>query len=283
MILVTGATGTIGSATVNALKARGARFKVAARSPDRLAGQGVETVPFDWDKPQTFGPALGGVEKLFLLTPNTTDQQARYVQALVDASKKAGVKHIVRLSVMGANAEPGILLGRMHRESEKLIEGSGLAWTMLRPTFFMDNFLNYYGVDPRKDCTLHLAHGQGKAVWVDGRDVGEVAAAALTSTGHEGKAYELTGPQALGAAEACAILTEVLGHKYTYVELPAEQARKAMEDSQTPAWMVQGFSELSALIRNGQSATPASGVKDALGRPPRGFRDFAKDLAAGNR
>jgi uncharacterized protein YbjT (DUF2867 family) len=283
MILVTGATGTIGSATVKALKAKGARFKVAARSPDKLQAKGVETVPFDWDQPESFGPALQGVTKLFLLTPNTTDQQARYVQALVDASKKAGVKHIVRLSVMGADAEPGILLGRMHRASEKIIEGSGIAWTMLRPTFFMDNFLNYYGVDPKKDCTIHLAHGQGKAVWVDGRDVGEVAAAALTGPGHEGKAYHLTGPEALGTSEALAILGEALGHKYTYVAIPAEQARKAMEDSQTPAWMVQGFSELSALIRDGYSATPATGVKDALGRPPHSFRDFAKDIAAGNR
>lgn len=283
MILVTGATGTIGTATVKALKAKGARFKVAARSPDKLKGQGVETTAFDWDKPETFAPALQGVEKVFLLTPNTTDQQARYTQALVDASKKAGVKHIVRLSVMGADAEPGILLGRMHRESEKIIQGSGMAWTMLRPTFFMENFLNYYGADPKRDSTVYLAQGQGKAVWVDGRDVGEVAAAALTDTGHVGKTYDLTGPEALGAAEVLAILGEALGHKYTYVDVPPEQERKAMEDAQTPAWMVQGLSELNALVRNGQVATPTSGVKDALGRPPRSFRDFAKYVAAGSR
>lgn len=283
MILVTGATGTIGSATVNALKAKGARFKVGARSPDKLEGQGVETVLFDWEKPETFGPALRGVEKIFLLTPNTTDQQTQYTKALVDASKGAGVQHIVRLSVMGADAEPGVLLGRMHRESEKAIQASGIAWTMLRPTFFMENFLNYYGIDPKKDGTAYLAYGQGKAVWVDGRDVGEVAAVALTSRGHEGKAYNLTGPEALGAAEVLAILGEALGHKYTYVDIPEEQARKSMQDMHMPEWMVTAFLELDRMIRNGSATTPASGVKEVLGRPPRSFKDFAKGLAARKR
>jgi uncharacterized protein YbjT (DUF2867 family) len=282
MILVTGATGTIGSATLKGLKAKGARFKVAARSPDKLKGQGVEAVSFDWDKPETYGPALQGVEKVFLLTP-ISDKQVQYAQMLVDAAKNAGVKHMVKLSVMGVEAEPGISFGRLHRGAEKAIQGSGLAWTMLRPTFFMDNFVNYYGVDPKKDSTVYLPHGQGKAVWVDGRDVGEVAAAVLAGTGHEGKAYDLTGPEALGAAEALAILGEALGHKYTYVDVPEEAARKAMQDMQMPDWIVQGFLELHMIIRSGWSATPAQGVKEVLGRPPRSFKEYAKDLAAGNR
>ncbi|WP_224247788.1 SDR family oxidoreductase [Hyalangium gracile] len=280
MILVTGGTGTIGSSTVKALQAKGARFKVGARSPDKLKGQGVETVLFDWDKPETFGPALQGVEKVFLLTP-VSDKQTQYTQALVDAAKKAGVKHIVKLSVMGADAEPGISLGRLHRSSEKAIKDSGIAWTMLRPTYFMENFFNFYGADPKKDSTVYTTHGNGKAVWVDGRDVGEVAAAVLTGKGHEGKAYELTGPEALDSAEALTILGEALGRKYTHVPVPEEAGRKAMKDQHMPDWIVDGLSELAALIRNGWAATPATGVKDVLGRPPRTFKEYAKDYAAG--
>ena len=149
-------------------------------------------------------PALQGVEKVFLLTP-ISDKQMQYTQALVDAAKKAGVKHIVKLSVIGADAEPGIALGRSTGMREA-IKDSGLAWTMLRPTFFMENFINYYGADPKKDGTVYAAHGQGKACWVDGRDIGEVAAAVLTGKGHEGKTYELTGPRALGDGEVLAIL-----------------------------------------------------------------------------
>ena len=170
---VTGATGTIGSATVQALKDKGAKFKVGARSPDKLKGQGVEAVLFDWDKPETYGPALKGVEKVFLLPP-TSDKQVEYTQKLVDEAKKAGVKHIVKLSVIGADAKPGIILGRQHLEGEKVIQASGLAWTMLRPTFFMDNFVNYYGADPKKDSTMYASYGdkQGLLGGLPGRGRG---------------------------------------------------------------------------------------------------------------
>lgn len=280
MILVTGGTGTIGSSTVKALQAKGARLKVGTRSPDKLKGQGVEAVQFDWDKPETFGPALQGVEKVFVLTP-ISEKQTQYTKSLVDAAKKAGVKHIVKLSVMGADAEPGILLGRMHRDSEKAIQDSGLAWTLLRPTFFMENFFNYYGVDPKKDSTVYAAHGQGKAVWVDGRDIGEVAAAVLTGKGHEGKAYDITGPEALDTSEVLKLIGQTLGHQYTYVPIPDEAARKAMTDMHMPGWMVDGMAELAGLIRNGWAATPATSVKEVLGRPPRSFQEYLKDYAAG--
>lgn len=282
MILVTGATGTIGSSTVKALKAKGAAFKVGARSPDKLKGQGVETALFDWDKPETYGPALQGVDKVFVLTP-LAEKQVEYTQLLVNAAKKAGVKHIVKLSVMGVDAEPGITFGRMHRDSEKVIKDSGIAWTMLRPTFFMDNYFNYYGVDPKKDSTVYAPRGQGKAAWVDARDIGEVAAVVLTHPGHENKAYDLTGPEALGDNEVLAILSQALGHKYTYVDVPEEAARKSMQDMQMPAWIVQGFLELNMIIRNGWSSSTSTSVKDVLGRPARSFKDYAKDYAAGDR
>jgi len=124
MILVTGATGTIGSSTVKALKAKSAKFKVGVRSPEKAKGLGVETVLFDWDKPETFGPALQGVEKVFLLTP-TSDKQDQYAKSLVDAAKTAGVKHIVKLSVIGVDAEPNIYFGRQHKAAEKAMKDSG--------------------------------------------------------------------------------------------------------------------------------------------------------------
>lgn len=282
MIFVTGATGTIGSSLVNALKAKGASFKVGTRSPDKLKPLAVQTALFDWDKPSTFGPALQGVEKLFVLTP-VSEKQAEYTKELVEAAKKAGVKHVVKLSVMGVDAEPGITFGRHHREGEKAIKNSGLAWTMLRPTFFMENFFNYYGVDPKKDGDVYLAYGEGKACWLDGQDVAEVAAAVLTGKGHEGKAYDLTGPEALGAAEVLAILGQALGRKYNYVPVPEEAVRKALADKGAPQWMIDGFAELDGLIWNGWSATPAQGVQEVLGRPPRSFRDYADGIATGKR
>lgn len=279
MILVTGATGSVGAATVKALQSTGAAFKVAVRSPDKAKALGAEGVAFDWDKPETFLPAFQGVKKLFLLTP-VTQFQVGHTLDVVAAAKRAGVQHIVKLSVIGADSEPGIALGRQHFAAEKELKASGIAWTFLRPTFFMQNFVNYYGVNPKQDGPVYLAHGTSKASWVDVRDVGEVAAKVLATPGHEGKAYDLTGGEALSSAEALAILGEALGRKYNYVEVPPEAVRKSMEDSKAPLWMVDGFGELDFLIRAGYASAVAPGVKQVLGREPRTFRQYAQDSAA---
>jgi uncharacterized protein YbjT (DUF2867 family) len=278
MILVTGGTGTIGKATVAALQAAGQRFKVAARSPREIKQRGVEAVTLDWSELDTYLPAMQRVDKLFLLTPNS-ERQVGYVVQAIAAAKRAGVKHIVRLSVMGADADPGIILGRLHFAAERELKLSGIAWTMLRPTFFMQNFINYYGVHPNKGGEIHLPHGRGKAAWVDARDVGEAAAKVLSTEGYEGKTFDLTGPEALTTEEVLAILSEVLGHKYKYVDVPEDAARKAMEGSKIPLWLVDAFMELHALVRNGHAATLADGVQSILGREPRSVRDWARSLA----
>jgi len=278
MILVTGASGTVGSATVAALKAKGVDFRVGSRSPEKAKALGAPAVELDWDRPETLARAVAGVEKAFLLTP-ISDQLESLTRAFVDAAKQAGVRHVVKLSAMGAGPE-SIALGRQHGAGEEVIQSSGLDWTMVQPTSFAQNFLNYYGVDPEKDSTVYLPLGEGKASWVDARDVGEVAAAVLTDDGHQGKTYVLTGPEAVGAAEALAMLSEALGHTYTYVDVPEDAARKAMTDSGVPAWLVTAYSELNSVIKNGYASGVAPGVKQVLDRDGRTFAEFARDLAA---
>jgi uncharacterized protein YbjT (DUF2867 family) len=278
MILLTGATGTIGQATMVALRAANAAFKVAARNPAQLHALGVPSVAFDWDQLGSYLPALHGVDRLFLLTPNS-ERQVGYILQAVAAAKRAGVRHIVRVSVMGADAEPGIVLGRQHIAAEREIRASGIGWTILRPTFFMDNFIRYYGVDPHKDSQVYLPNGDGKAAWVDPADVGEVAARALCTDRHAGSVIDLTGPELLSTAEALSVLGAVLGHRYTYVDVPGQAAREAMEKTGMPAWLVDAFLELNALIRHGHAATLASGVEQVLGRPPRSMREWAARLA----
>jgi uncharacterized protein YbjT (DUF2867 family) len=280
MILLTGATGTIGKATLSALRAAGAQVRVATRAPDKIRQQGVEAVAFDWDKLDSYRPAMEGADKLFLLTPNS-ERQVGYVLQAVAIAKRVGIKHIVRLSVLGADAEPGVILGRQHLAAEKEIRHSGIAWTVLRPTFFMDNFTNYYGVNPNADGQVFLPNGDGKAAWTDPDDVGEAAARVLTGQGYEGKVFDLTGPEALSTAEALALIGEELGHKYTYVDVPEDAARKAMEDSRMmPEWLVDAFLELNAVVRHGYSANVTTGLKDLLGRAPHSVRDWARRLAA---
>jgi uncharacterized protein YbjT (DUF2867 family) len=278
MILVTGATGTIGKATLAALQGAGQPFKIGVRNPAAISATGIDTVKLDWDDRDSYLPAMQGIEKLFLLTPNSEHQLGYLVQAIA-AAKRAGLKHIVRLSVMGADADPGIIIGRLHFAAEREIKASGIAWTVLRPTFYMQNFINYYGVNPQKDGEVYLPNGRGKAAWVDARDVGAAAAKVLTTSGYEGKVFDLTGPEALSTEEALAILSEELGHRYTYVDVPEEAARKAMEDMKMPLWLVDGFMELHALIKQGHAETVTDGVRTILGRDPSTLHEWAKSLA----
>jgi uncharacterized protein YbjT (DUF2867 family) len=280
MILVTGGTGTVGSATVRALKAKRAAFKVGTRDPGKTKANGTRAVELDFERPDTVAFALERVSRVFSLTP-VSEQPERYVETLVSRAKRAGVKHIVRLSVIGADPASPFLFARQHGAAEEIVRSCGIAWTILRPTFFDQNFVNYYGVTPTADATVYLPHGEGKAAFVDARDVGEVAAASLSRRGHEGRTYELTGPQALGDAEALAILGEALGHGYAYVDVRADDARNGMLGAGMPPWMVDGMMQLHSLIRDGHAAATATGVRDALGREPRSFLDFARDLAAG--
>lgn len=278
MILVTGATGTVGSATVAALRAKDVDLRVASRFPERAMALGVPAVELDWERPETLAGAVAGVEKAFLLTP-VTNQLGSMTRAFVDAAKQAGVRHVVKLSAMGAGPE-SIALGRQHGAGEEAIQSSGLDWTMLQPTSFAQNFVNYYGVDPTRDSTVSLPLGDGKASWIDARDVAEVAAAVLTDDGHNGKTYVLTGPTALSAAEALATLGEALGHTYTYVDVSEDESRRAMDEAGIPAWLIDAYSELNAVIKNGYASGVAPGMREVLGREGRTFAEFARDLAA---
>ena len=280
MILVTGSTGTIGSATVQALRSRGAKFKVAARSPEKAKAAGAEVVPFDWEDFSSYLPALQGIEKLFLLTP-VNERQLGYVLQMVAAARRANVRQIVKLSAIGADHEPGFPILRIHRAAERELEDCGISWTFLRPTFFMQNLTNFHGVTPKKDATLYLPQGTAKTAWIDGRDVGEVAAAVLTSPGHEKKAYTLTGREAISTTDALALLSRIFGRQFKYVDVPEEAARQHLEGAGLPLWLVDGFLQLSAFVKNGQAEEKTDTVKKILGREPRTMEEWAKEYARG--
>jgi uncharacterized protein YbjT (DUF2867 family) len=280
MIVLTGATGTVGRATAAALQAAGVPFRVAARTPLKAEALGLPAVELDWDRPATLEAAFAGADKLFLLTP-VTEQQADYVTRAAAAAKRAGVQHIVRLSAIGAEIEPGIALMRGHRAGERAIEATGLGWTMLRPNSFAQNFVNYYGLDPHKNAPVYLPHGRGGASWIDARDVGEVAARVLSEPGHQGKAYTLTGGEAVSTADAITLLGEALGREYEYVDVPEHAAREAMRTHGAPPWIVDALAELNAWIKEGRTNDVSPAVQQLLGRPPRTFRSYAEDLAAG--
>jgi uncharacterized protein YbjT (DUF2867 family) len=186
MILVTGATGNIGPGVVRSLLERGAPIRIAVhRTP--LAVDGAPTVPLDFDRPETFAPALDGADTLFLLSAEVAHEAA-----LIDAAGDAGIRRIVYISSFGANEDP-FLVGRLHREMEERIAASGMAWTVLRPNYLMQNVLWLMADDIRREDAFYDSLGPRPVSMIDARDIGAAAARVLTEPGHEGRAYELSG------------------------------------------------------------------------------------------
>lgn len=277
-ILVTGATGTIGTHVVAELAKLGKSVRAGARGAAKAKlPAGVEPAEVDFADAASIDRALQGVEAAFLLTPFVADQ-VELGTRFIDRAKAAGVKRIVKLSAFGSDIEPGIQLGRWHRAIERHLEASGVDFTILRPNNFMQNFTSYY--PPNAEGVIYLPWGQGACSFIDGRDVGRVAAVALTGPGHAGKAYTLTGPAAITIGDAAATLGKVAGRNVTYVDVPEAAAKSAMLGLGMPEWMVDAMMELHGIDKAGYAAVVNDEVATLTGSPARSFEDFAKEHAA---
>ncbi len=282
-ILVMGATGTVGSAVVKQLAqaADDARVRVAThrrKSGEEAKEHNFEEVELDFARPETVAAALEGVDKLFLLTPVMLDA-ASVVASIAEAAKRAGVKRIVRLSAIGADPRGQLTLGRWHGEAEEVIKSSGVPYVMLRPTSFMQNFVNFFAPAIKAQNAFYAPAGDGRVSLVDARDVAAVAVAALTQDRHEGQAYELTGPEALSYHDVAERLSRATGKQINYVNVSEDDARKGMAAMGIPAWFIEPFLELYALQRAGYAAGISPAVAEVTGREPITFAQFAADYA----
>jgi uncharacterized protein YbjT (DUF2867 family) len=273
MIVVTGATGKVGRELTRELRNIGAPFRVGSRAPG--SAEGAETVLFDFDRPETFAPALAGAEKLFLLTSGGTDREA----AVVGAAKDAGVRHVVKLSVWGAE-EDAFVIGRAHRAIEQEIEASGMSWTFLRPNGFMQNLTTYRRDGIRSRGVIVDSTGDSKWSIVDARDVGAVAAKALTEPGHAGRAYKLSGPEALSQPEMAEKISRAVGKPVRYEDVPDEEFRRANISHGVPAPWADALVDLNVYYRTGAGAPVTADVEEILGRKPRSFERFAIENAS---
>ena len=277
-ILVTGATGTVGSDVLRGLAGReGIQVRAAVRDSSKaaaLAGPGVEVALFDYSKPETLAPACHGVDTIFMVSPFAPDGVAQS-SALLDVARAAGVKHVVKLSV--THSVRGITVGHWHAAIDDALKKSGMAWTILLPGGFMQNFVETSA--PQRDGGLYLPAGDAKATFIDTRDIAAIAVKALAEPGHQGKEYALTGPEALTYAEVAAIMSEVSGRQIHYVNVPEAAARQAMLGAHLPEWLVDVILELNAWSKAGGAVEINSTVQDLLGRPATTFREFARDYA----
>jgi uncharacterized protein YbjT (DUF2867 family) len=277
MIALTGSTGKIGRELVRELKAAGAEFKVVARDPMKAAAAlgGVSAVAGDFERPESLAPALEGAETAFLLPP-TDPAQPAWEKSFVAAAKKAGVRHVVKLSVAGAAKDTPVRIGRWHWEGEEALKASGLAWTMLQPSFFHQNFLGN-AATIKTQGAFYGAMGTGKVSMVDARDIAAMAAACLTKAGHEGKSY-LLATGAYAYAEAAEVFSKGLGRKVSYVDVGPEKARASMVAAGLPEWYADALLELFAAVRAGHVGQTSPDTEKVLGRAPLSLARWVSDF-----
>jgi uncharacterized protein YbjT (DUF2867 family) len=275
-VLVTGATGTVGRHVVAALADRDVRVRAGLRDPasvpDFLADD-ARVEAFDFDRPETWGPALSGVDGLFLLRPPGV--AAGDVAEFVEAAARVGVARVAYLSALGAERNPLI----PHHWIEKRVAATDVDHTMLRASFFAQNLLEVHRADLLERGEVFVPAGDGATSFVDARDVGEAAAVVLTDAGHGGRAYDLTGPEALTYGEVAAVLGDVLGERITYPDpsLPAYAARMLRRGH--PPGFVALTCGIYTVARLGLAARVADDLRRLLGREPRDLWAFAEDYA----
>ena len=276
MILVTGATGTVGKEVVQRLLTAGQPVRVFTRDASKVAylANKVECAVGDLDKPETLDAALAGVERVFLVTGSTQQDVD-----VIAAARRNGVRHLVKLSTIEAGHEPMIGHGKFHREREELIRASGLAWTFLRPTMFMSTALEW-AATIKQQGAVYFPGGEGKVGAIDPWDIAAVAAAALTGEGHTGQSYALTGPELLTMGEMTTTLSRVLGKPIQYIDVPDSAIGESMRKAGVPEYAVKGLVEAFAAVRQGRFAYLTDTVEQVTGRRPRTFETWCREHRA---
>lgn len=275
-ILVTGALGNVGTQVVNALQAAGRGIRAADLDVQKIgerSGAQVEAVRFDFTDPATYSKTFAGVESMFLMRPPRISNVQRDMFPAIEAAKRAGVKQVVFLSVIGIERMTFI----PHYKMETRLREQNFQTTFLRCSFFMQNLSSTHRQEIRERSEIFVPVGRAKTSFIDVRDIGAVAARILSEDGHAGKNYDLTGPEALDYWQAAKILSAILGREIKYpnpgaVRFFFETLRRGAPFSY--AFVVMG---LYTSTRYGMAAAVTDSVERLTGRKPITFKKFTED------
>ena len=279
MILITGGTGTSGVPILRELASTGKPFRVLVRDPAKINAlrlPNVEVAVGDLSNPASIRAALHDVDRA-LLNSGSDPKQAELQGNFITAAKAAGVKHLVKFSAMGANPASTARFLRIHGQAEEQIRASGMAFTFLRPTFFFQNLLGLAAM--AKQGYIYQPAADGRSAFVDVRDIATVAVKVLTERGHEGKAYDLTGPKAIGYHDIAAAFTELLRKEVQYVDVPSAHAKQGLMEAGYSNWAADWVNELLAQMRAGAFLRVSNVVSDVAGRDSISLQQFVSDYA----
>ncbi|MGC0419071.1 NAD(P)H-binding protein [Embleya sp. AB8] len=273
-VLVIGATGKTGRPVVDALVARGIDVRAASRNP-AAASEGVVPVRFDWGDRATWGPALAGVDGLYLVGPFAEPDGTTLLRDLLAAA--ADVRRVVLMSVLGADV---LGAATMMAGWEADLRASDKEWTILRPNWFQQNFAGVWADSLRNHAGIEVPAGDGSLAFVDTRDIGDVAAVVLAEPGHAGRVYDLTGPEALTLDRALAILSDAGGREFRYVPQSADTFAAGRRAAGAAESTITWYLALYALIRDGGNAVVTDTIERLTGHPARTLGAYAAEHAA---
>jgi len=275
MILITGATGKTGSATAKSLGEKGERFRALIRNEEKKEGLeslGGEVVIGSIENTDVVNQSMQGVKTVLVLLPNSESQLALEKQ-LVDSAKQAGVERIVKMSSIEATPDATSPIPKLHLESEEYIKQSGLAWTMIKPNFYMQNLLASAGTI-KDQGKIFLPMGEGKTGMIDTTDVGKVIAKVLSEDGHESMNHEITGPEILSFYEVAEIFSKALGKQVDYVDVPMDAYKETLGQFLTNQWHLDAVIDLFKGIAEGGIEDKTNTFNELTGETPKSLSQF---------
>jgi len=276
MILITGATGNFGGSTAHYLQQKKIPFRAAARNLEALEsrfGSETELVTFDWDKPETFAGALKGITTVYIVPPPvvTSDFHLK-AKPFIEAAKKAGFKHIVVSTALYSDNPDSIFFG-----TEALVKNSGIDFTIIRPSFVFQNFLNQFLQSVRNGAILAPSE-KGKTSYVDIRNVGEASAVVLEHpSAHNGKIYSITGMEALTHSQMADIFSQQLSKQVLHISPSVEEYKKRLTSLNVPDFLHDFLVVLYGTIAKGQWKEVSNDYTKLTGKQPARFSDFVKE------
>jgi uncharacterized protein YbjT (DUF2867 family) len=279
-ILVTGATGNVGSRVVNVLRERGMQVRAFVRDPGKAAamlGDDVDLAVGDFGDPASIRAALDGVSGVFLACANQP-RQVEYETRVIDLAQEAGVRRIVKLSALGAEVGSPVAFWDWHGRIEEHLRAAGLPLVILRPAFSMANLLGSAEAIGQTGM-MFLPAGGASVSMIDPKDVAAVAAVALTGDEHDGVTYTLTGPEEITFQSVAEDLSAATSRHVQFVSVPDEAARQSMIEQGLPEFVADQIVTVFGFLRQGMQEQTTGTVRALTGREPRGFADFARDHA----